>query len=123
MWTRSFRPFKKSITVKHSQGVAKIALDAMSGIVLGTPVDKGFARGSWQATKDFPSDAEGKNADPSGYKVTSEAALVFNGKDEFPVYYITNNLPYIQSLEKGSSSQAPSGMVQLTLDRIERQFS
>ncbi len=41
------------------------------------------------------------------------------GSGKRPIY-ITNNLPYISKLENGSSKQAPNGMVNLTMNEVQR---
>lgn len=34
--------------------------------------------------------------------------------------YLANNLPYIERLENGSSTQAPAGMVTINMDRVSK---
>lgn len=53
---------------------------------------------------------------------TGELSLVnINRKqtDQYGVFYISNSLPYAQALEDGHSSQAPAGMVGLTVLEFE----
>ena len=38
------------------------------------------------------------------------------------VIYITNNVDYINELDKGSSQQAPNGMVSLTINEVQAQL-
>ena len=37
--------------------------------------------------------------------------------------FITNNVPYIDGLEHGSSGQAPAGMVAVTVENVRGQFA
>ncbi|ATV18020.1 hypothetical protein CFN58_28435 [Pseudomonas avellanae] len=58
--------------------------------------------------------------DPSGSKST---ARIVNGVLEFragDVAYITNSLPYAIPLEFGHSTQAPGGMVRITVARFQQ---
>ena len=38
------------------------------------------------------------------------------------VIYITNNVDYINELDKGTSQQAPNGMVSLTINEVQAQL-
>jgi hypothetical protein len=59
----------------------------------------------------------------SGSRITAErlnklrqALIGVGGVGSIPtVFYITNNVPYIDRLERGSSKQQPSGMVRVTV--------
>lgn len=53
----------------------------------------------------------------------SSMARIKDGAIEFPIgetAYITNSLPYAIPLEFGHSTQAPHGMVRVTLVEFER---
>ncbi len=92
--------------------VRKIALDAHDRVTEKTPVDTGRARGNWNmgAGKIDRSVDEGATQ--------AQQPSLQKGEGEKPIY-ITNNLPYINALEKGSSAQAPSGMVAVTMSELE----
>ena len=47
------------------------------------------------------------------------SALAVN-PDYFGIVWITNNVPYIEELENGSSSKAPEGMLAVTFAELER---
>ena len=98
--------------------VRRICLEALSRIVLKTPVDTGRARGNWNVgigeideTTDFELfDKTGSKSLRRGGKEIGKYAR----EDGFPNVYISNNLPYANRLENGWSKQAPKGMVALT---------
>lgn len=67
----------------------------------GTPVDTGFARASWWASFSMAGEPSG----PDG--MGAVIAQAHSGD----VIYMLNNAEYIAELEKGTSQQAPVGMV------------
>ena len=122
--------------------ISKICLDLAYAIVLKTPVDTGRARANWQAsigqpvshTMEFGGDT-GSNAVAPNKSRASEFAKANAEAAAFQapgnVFYISNNLPYIASLEfglyrpgpntvGGFSKQAPSGMVRISINEISR---
>ena len=94
-----------------------IALLVLRGVVLKTPVDTGRARGNWQVT--INNQAEGE-VDPRDSISAGQQQLA--SIKPFDVVWISNNVPYIEFLEEGSSTQAPEGMLALTLEEITRIF-
>lgn len=100
----------------------KLALDALTGIVLNTPVLTGRARGNWQVSINQPIETMVDKEDRGGNSTISAGSVVINNANPFSVIYITNNLPYILFLEEGSSSKAPGGMVAITLERLTVPF-
>jgi len=103
--------------VKNADQVTrKIALGVFRGVELKTPVKTGRARGNWQVTTGSPASGTVDATDPSGGRVLGEIASKCTAWDpKTGAIYLTNNLPYIERLENGSSTQAPSGMVAVTI--------
>lgn len=100
-----------------------VGMQLLRGIVNMHPVLTGRARGNWQVT--FGAAASGE-LDPwpsSAQEVIDRGQAVVDSITTLGAVYLTNNVPYISELEKGSSTQAPQGMVQVTLDRVGAQFS
>lgn len=105
--------------------IRKVALEALSRIVLRTPVDTGRARGNWfvqvgGAGFDLQTEIKDKEGDVT---VSNGALVIGNYKHEsgFPVISIYNNLPYINRLENGSSKQTnnqPGGIVAITATEL-----
>ena len=83
------------------------------------PLPKGYVggrfRANWQLGVNVRPSGEINGVDPTGEatlgKVLSEIPKQAAGN----IYYLVNNLPYAQALEDGHSTQAPSGMVGLTV--------
>jgi len=104
----------KDFAKKHEMDIEKtvrtIALHVWNGVTNKTPVDTGRARANWNL-------ATG-SADTSTTISTSEKHFSLSKGDGKKVIYITNNLPYINMLENGSSRKATRGMVAVTLAEI-----
>ena len=112
--------------------VRVVAIECFGGVIMGTPVGNpslwqspappgytgGTARANWQLTNGAP--AQGEVATTDGGTATRSAViselprLQFTGR-----YTLANNVPYIEKLENGWSTQAPQGMVKLNVARVE----
>lgn len=77
----------------------------------------GRFRANWQLGVDVRPAGTLEKIDKEGDDTRSAviASLPGDGKNAGPIYYLTNNLPYAIPLEKGHSTQAPSGIVGLTV--------
>ena len=124
---------KKQVEIKEVRKAYAFAL--YSSIVKKTPVDTGRARGNWNVSVGSPDTSVD---DPSGYpkprkkgeKVVKKVVkLKYKNSASLPEpkgnesIFISNNLPYITTLEYGSSKQAPNGMVGVTLANNENIFN
>jgi hypothetical protein len=97
-----------------------LCFDLLKGVVLGTPVDTGRARGNWQASIVTPASGEIDRNDRSGGSTIAAAQPAIE-KAAGTVFYITNNLPYIYRLEfEGWSKQAPSGWARTSIERTKQ---
>lgn len=86
-------------------------------VVPATPVDTGFARGNWRPSLDVPAALPVTRTDPTGASTVSQIAVVSRQYRIGNTIYITNNAPYIESLNQGSSPQAPAGFVRAAVQR------
>ena len=80
----------------------------------------GRFRGNWMFSIGSPDSTTTEEVDPSGAKST---ARIVSGSIEFKAgdtCYITNSLGYAIPLEFGHSTQAPSGMVRVTVARFQQ---
>lgn len=99
----------------------RIGLEALRRIVQKTPVDTGRARGNWDLTIGLPSgSADMDRKDPGGGDTIRRGSAALSNLKAFALIYITNNLPYINYLENGSSKQAPVGMVEVTVQELQQ---
>lgn len=80
----------------------------------------GRFRGNWMFSIGAPDGTTTEEVDPSGAKSTARivaGALEFKAGD---TCYITNSLGYAIPLEFGHSTQAPGGMVRITVARFQQ---
>jgi len=100
--------------------VRGLALEAQGRLVRKTPVDTGRARANWNVARTSPDRSADRDADRSDVpaKLVEGRATIaeFGAGDRI---FLTNALPYIPELEKGSSDQAPNGMVRVTSKELE----
>lgn len=97
------------------QAGRKLCAELTQKVVERTPVDTGEARGGWNPalnTLDFTADGA---LDPTGANVLLEAGNVIAQMQAGDEYSLANAVGHIGNLEYGSSQQAPSGMVGVTI--------
>lgn len=131
--------FAKKAQDKAEQAVKKVVIDLSNRIVLKTPVDSGRLRANWQLTIGQPASGQVDAQDKFGFltmgKNAGEALYLRLGQTVF----ITNNLPYAQTVEYGRfgnppgsangaktsggySSQTPQGMVRVSIRELQAQI-
>ncbi len=111
----------------------KIALDALESVVDLSPVGQpyrwksrpppgyvgGAFRGAWIVTLDVPTDDETRRIDPEGSPTREAGESIILTAEPYQPIWITNNMPYALRLEQGWSQQAPTGMVAITIKRLQ----
>lgn len=123
---------KKGVEIKEIRKIFAFML--YSSIVKKTPVDTGRARGNWNISVGNPDGSTDPSKTSAQYK---SASGVPEPKGDESIY-ISNNLPYIETLEYGGypnppksgtgktvngfSKQAPNGMVGVTLANKDNIF-
>lgn len=124
----SFSEINARIQQRVNQQVRSVTIGVFSSVIRMTPVDTGRAKGNWQCTIGAPASGQEQLSD-------SEGAMIATVPNEAGYkVYLTNNVPYIQTLEYGRfgtgdgattkttrdgfSIQAPYGMVRISIDRF-----
>lgn len=122
-FTADLRAFQVQLAQHMDELVQNIAFEIAENIIVGgkyapgTPVDTNFARSSWWVSigemgeGHQPADNPLK-LPPAGPADTSKVASAKAGDN---VWIMTNTV-YMIALEYGHSTQAPQGMVRLTLN-------
>lgn len=88
---------------------------------MDTPVDIGRARANWQLTEGQPAQGVVDATAPSKTGLSVDEAQQIAKTDGDTSLYLTNNLPYIVTLEfDGWSKKAPDGMVRRNVVRFGR---
>ena len=130
------RQFSEAAVQRAELVVQKVAIDCSVSVVDGSPVGNpelwkfpksapagyvgGRFRANWQVSIGSPATGEVNAIDENGgpTKAAGEAvAMTFRHEDR--VVYVTNNLPYAIPLEYGHSTQAPAGMVRITVANFQ----
>ena len=124
----------KRIGNAANQAAKDVATTVLTDLVQVTPADVGTAISNWRITIDSPAvgilgayvpspRGRTKNGDwvhavdpiitaqANVPPTLQHAQAVLSGKSPGQVIFITNNLPYIETLNNGSSEQAPAGYV------------
>lgn len=110
--------FAKKLPEKVTLIQKKVVLEALRRLVMRTPVDTGRARGNWQVTIAEPSEGQVEVFDSEGSATISKGLAALAGLPNFQVVWISNNVDYIEFLEHGSSTQAPEGMLAITIEEL-----
>lgn len=106
------------------QGMRDCAGTVARSVIGGTPADTGRARSNWSAQMDeaarglipaYVPGRAGSTAQENARAATQAAVakIAHFDIDTHKSIHITNNLPYIRSLNDGHSKQAPAGFVQM----------
>jgi len=117
-WSNKPTNFTDEVARDHRLITIKIALDIDQRLVLKTPVDEGTARANWIASLGAAIFTPIESSDKGGGTTIAKAASVFGAAPNYPVLYITNNMPYIRKLNDGSSIQAPKNFFEQSVAEI-----
>lgn len=122
---QALKRFAKKVELDGATVTKRVAFDLFTRVIQKTPVDTGRARASWTiaiGAPDLRIVPEGQyDASLATAIAKANAVLGSYGTTGRPILlpvYIANNLPYIQELEKGSSQQAPQGMLAVSLMEV-----
>ncbi|MCP3750778.1 hypothetical protein D3C77_372870 [compost metagenome] len=109
--------------VKYAKPLTKTEREqnfAVNGLVAGQGYVGGRFRGNWQFSIDTPATGELDRIDPSGNQAIADLLAQVQALTIGQTAYIVNNLKYAIPLEYGHSTQAPHGMVRVTLEKFQR---
>ncbi|WP_434676225.1 hypothetical protein [Pseudomonas sp. D3-10] len=109
--------------VKYAKPLTKTEREQnfnVNGLVAGKDYVGGRFRGNWQFSIDAPADGVLDTIDPSGRMSLALLRGQVTSLTAGQTAYIVNNLPYGIPLEYGHSTQAPNGMVRVTLARFQQ---
>jgi hypothetical protein len=89
-------------------------------LVAGGDYVGGRFRGNWQVSFDTAKTGTLERIDPTGRESLGSGTAVIQGfTTEVGTIWMMNNLPYAQPLEYGHSSQAPAGMVRISVLEVQ----
>jgi len=120
-WDSDWKKIESKMARNLNQGIRATLFEVSTAIIKDTPADTGRARGNWQAsigrgaTKEIAVNNQ-RSGEAKAIAEVDQTVSVAVGD----LYYLTNNVPYIERLEFGWSKQAPSGMVRKNLQNFNR---
>ncbi len=123
-WESDWKKISDKVDRVMNEATRATLFEVSTAIIKETPADTGRARGNWQASV-----GRGATGEVSVGSVRSGEARAISNVDQTvsaavgDIYYLTNNLPYIERLEYGWSQQAPSGMVRKNMQQFNRLFA
>jgi hypothetical protein len=128
-FSSDIKKFAEKGKIGYNDAVNISLLNVSRSIIFMTPVDEGRARGNWFASlSSYPT----ATSDSKAVNMSQVQAVTENAAGK--VFYLTNNLPYIGKLEYGGypnpsggnkaingfSTQAPTGMVRISIENFEQ---
>ncbi len=116
VFARRIRRRASQVEIGASKAVRATALVINQTVIFGTPIDTGHAKANWQVGIDNPITKEIEEEDPGqGEATIARNASIIRGIPPGSDIILSNNVPYINRLNEGSSSQAPAGFVQIAV--------
>ena len=116
-FTLDLQKFEDAIPLDIATFMQKTVFTIYNGVTLKSPVDTGRFKGNWNVSLGAPNYSTIKTATstPLGASASKSIVSELLKIDGTKPVYISNGLPYAARLESGYSTQAPFGMVDITL--------
>ncbi len=114
-FVRNIQKRAQEVEVGASRVKRRAAIAISQTVILATPVDTGHARANWQVGLGAAIKEEIDDVDPSGGNTILRNNSEIGRSRPRTAIYISNNVPYIGELNRGSSSQAPASFVQIAV--------
>lgn len=136
-WSFDLRRAAKGLSEEAAkQFQDRVALRALDLVVDRSPVGNpelwksdpppgyvgGHFRGNWFVTVGPAGNETREGVDPDGMRTRAEGRAVIAAAPPFSQITIYNAVPYAMSLEHGHSTQAPQGVVTVTVAEIQAHF-
>lgn len=102
--------------------IGAAAAQLFGHIIRRTPVDKGALRGNWQVGLGEIPNSPVDRLDKTGAQAIADAVTAAAKFKITGTLYFVNNLPYAPVVERGSSKQAPAGMVAVSVNDFRKYF-
>ncbi|UHG95782.1 hypothetical protein [Pseudomonas sp. 7-41] len=109
--------------VKYAKPLTKTERDQnfnVNGLAAGKDYVGGRFRANWHISLGVVESVTFDEVDPSGAETTAAMVAAMSDFTAGQMAYIINNLPYAIPLEFGHSTQAPGGMVRVTVARFQQ---
>lgn len=97
--------------VKHTMDVVQ------ETCITFCPVKTGRARNGFKVSDGIPDESppqmEGPFDESGQYRIIENRKVIEASKEQEPNFYLTNTVPYVPDLNRGTSSQAPAGFIEM----------
>lgn len=115
--------FKDLTAEKHRLLLKKVAFQLLSLIVEKNPVKTGRSQNNWQVAVDKGTGTAALEIEGTKKIIQPDALAALDDIEAYSTVILYNNVEYIVALEKGSSTQAPAGMVAVSIEEVQAQFA
>lgn len=115
VFAKRMRQLAHRVEVEAGNAAVKTALVINQIVILATPVDTGRARANWQVGLGGPITEEIMEEDKTGAATISRNNSRLAVRRPRQIIFLSNNVDYINELNRGSSSQAPANFVELAV--------
>lgn len=78
-----------------------ISLEALSRVILKTPVDTGRTRANWQVSLETPLEGQVEIKDRDGTRTISRGKTIIEKAPAYSIVWLANNVDWIEVLENG----------------------
>lgn len=113
--------FQKKALEAIGQTFKDVVIQVGETLINLSPVDTGRFKANWHASLDRVEPATFDDYDKEGDETIASLIAAFNDLQPGQTVYIVNNLAYAIPLEYGhSQTQAPAGMVRLTVAQFQK---
>jgi hypothetical protein len=112
-FANTMRKFAAFIPNRMQEIKREVAREVLKAIIPATPVRDGIARGNYHVSLGAADTSTVLNVkDPTGSGALARGLGTIDGSTRGQSIHINNNTPYIEELNRGSSTQAPAGFMQ-----------
>jgi len=115
------KKFNDKTKLKAVRTFRGTALSIFSRVIIRTPVLSGRLRGNWQTQLNRAPSSTLDVEDKNGAAAITQAGKAVSRAKLGDSIFLSNNLPYAQVVEDGSSKQAPAGMVKVSIAEFQEQ--
>lgn len=119
-FARRIRRRARQVEEEVDRTVVLTAGVVSQAVISATPVDTGRARNNWQASIGTPIRAVLEETDQDGGGAAARNEAVFGTRRTGQTIFISNNVEYIEFLNRGSSAQAPANFVEAAVQTAVR---
>ena len=124
------RGIVKAVEVFTEKTLRALTAELTAQLIERTPVDTGWARANWVPNIGSPFEANLEGVSATRERASQAqvrqgertAQVVTTYQPQQGSIFVSNNVPYIQELNDGSSTQAPAGFVQQAIAASVRKF-